>query len=49
MIDGIIYLGATHVYYELCFSVDVIANFSLKSRNLISMRVKYLDFEELYV
>lgn len=47
MLDGIVYIGNA-TYYELYFSIDIIASFKLKSGNEISMRVKFLDFEDFY-
>ena len=47
MLDGIVYMGNA-VYYELYFGIDILASFRLKSWHKISMRVRYLDFEDFY-
>jgi len=48
MTNGIVYISNA-TYYELYFGIDILASFRLKSWHKIFMRVKYLDFEELYV
>ena len=47
MLNGIVYIGNA-VYYELYFSIDILASFKLKNWDKISMRVGYLDFEDCY-
>lgn len=48
MLDGIVYVGASHVYYELYFSIDVLVSLRLKSHSKIAVRMQYLDFEDCY-